>query len=142
MGCLLAAALVPLALPAMPAGATGSYPGETLRLVQQGPSVEGQETNWVASGKQTDVGDYAGGFLLEVFAKETSVDPTCSPSYPGEQQSQIGDPHERQIVYGAVQGQKTTFSVPFKYVFPGPGKVTLCATASSSRTRRRRPRWS
>jgi hypothetical protein len=127
IGCLLASALVPLALPATPAGATGSYPGETLRLVQQGPSVAGQETNWVASGEQTDVSDYAGGFLLEVFAKETSVDPTCSPSYLGEQQALIGDLHERHIVFGAFQGPKTTFSVPFKYVFPGPGQVTLCA---------------
>jgi hypothetical protein len=127
IGCLLAAALVPLALPATPAGATGSYAGETLRLVQQGPSVEGHETNWVASGKQTDVSDYAGGFLLEVFAKETSVDPTCSPSYLGEQQALIGDLHERHIVFGLWQGPKTTFSVPFKYVFPGPGQVTLCA---------------
>ena len=94
IGCLLAAALGPDALPTTRAGATGADPGETLRLVQQGPWVEGRETNWVASGQQTQVSDYAGGFHLEVFAKDTSVDPTCSPSYLGEEQAVIGDLHE------------------------------------------------
>ena len=129
MGCLLAAAaLVPMALPATPAGATGAYPGETLKLVQEAPALQGHETNWVASGQQAQVNDYAGGFNLEVFAKETSVDPSCSPSYLGEEQAELGDEtHELQIVIGIWQGPGTTFSVPFKYIFPTTGKMTLCA---------------
>lgn len=116
-----------LAIAATPAGATGSYPGETLSLSQQRPSIAGQETNFVANGQQTDVNDYAGGFNLEVFAKDTSADPTCSPSYTGEQQASLGDAYEQQIVYGEWQGSGTTFSVPFKYTFPKTGQVILCA---------------
>jgi hypothetical protein len=129
MGCLVAAAaLVPMALPATPAGATGAYPGETLRLVQEAPAVQGHETNWVASGQQAQVNDYAGGFNLEVFAKDTNVDSSCSPSYLGEEQAELGDEtHELQIVIGIWQGPGTTFSVPFRYIFPMTGKVTLCA---------------
>jgi hypothetical protein len=101
-GCLLAAAaLAPMALPATPAAATGAYPGETLRLVQEAPAVQGHETSWVASGQQTQVNDYAGGFNLEVFAKDTNVDSACSPSYLGEEQAELGDEtHELQIVIG------------------------------------------
>jgi hypothetical protein len=89
--------------------------------------VQGQETNWVASGQQTDVEDYAGGFNLEVFAKDTDVDPKCSPSYLGEEQAEAGDQYEAQIVIGLWQGSGTTFSVPFKYMFPRTGQVVLCA---------------
>ena len=78
-----------MALPATPAGATEAYPGETLKLVQEAPALQGHETNWVASGQQAQVNDYAGGFNLEVFAKETSVDPSCSPSYLGEEQAEL-----------------------------------------------------
>ena len=129
MGCLLAAAtLVPTALLTTPAGATGAYPGETLRLVQEAAAVQGHETNWVASGQQAQVNDYAGGFNLEVFAKDTNVDSSCSPSYLGEEQAELGDEtHELQIVIGIWQGPGTTFSVPFKYIFPTRGKMILCA---------------
>jgi hypothetical protein len=116
-----------IAVGAAPAGATGSYPGETLSLSQSNPATAGQETNFVASGQQTDVGDYAGGFSLEVFAKNTDVDPTCSSSYLGEEQASVSDPYEQQIVIGGVEGLADTFSVPFKYLFPKSGQVILCA---------------
>ena len=117
-----------LLLGGAPAGATGpAYPGETLTLQQDGPSIAGQETNFVASGQQTDVDDDPGGFDLEVFAKDTSIDPTCSPSYLGEEQAELGDEYEQQIVIGLPEGLGTTFSVPFKYIFPLTGQVILCA---------------
>jgi len=127
MGGALGAALLLLVFSAGPAGATGSYPGETLSLSQVGPAVAGQVTHFTASGDQTDVGDYAGGFNLEVFAKNTDTDPTCSASYPGEQQSSLSDPYEQWIVVGEWQGSATTFSVPFQFVFPRTGQVILCA---------------
>src|SRR5437763_10352920 len=67
------------------AHATGSYPGETLALAAPAQVVAGQAATFTASGQQTDVGDYAGGFALDVFAKDPAVDPTCSPSYMGEE---------------------------------------------------------
>lgn len=120
-------AAIVLALCAAPAAATGAYPGETLSLAQSGRAVAGQVTHFVAGGQQTDVDDYAGGFNLEVFAKNTNTDPTCSASYPGEQQSSLGDPYEAFIVIGEWQGSGSTFSVPFQYVFPSAGQVILCA---------------
>ncbi len=122
-----AGTVVVCALAATPAGATGGYPGETLSLALQGTSVSGHETQFVASGQDADVADYAGGFSLEVFAKNTSVDPTCSNSYLGEEQASVGDQYEQQIVIGDPEGLDTSFTVPFKYVFPGTGGVTLCA---------------
>jgi hypothetical protein len=109
------------------AGATGTYPGETLSLAVTGTAVAGQETTVTASGQQTDVNSYAGGFNLEVFAKDPSVDPTCSPSYPGEQQASLTDPTETQPVIGLWQGPGTSFSTPFKLNFAKPGRVLLCA---------------
>ncbi len=127
IGTLALSTLAVWALAAAPAGATGSYPGETLSLAQSGPAVAGQETTFIATGQQTDVNDYPGGFSLEVFAKNTNTDPTCSPSYPGEQQASLTDPYEQWIVVGLWQGPGTTFSVPFKYNFPRTGQVILCA---------------
>ena len=120
-------AAVVLAVGASPAAATGSYPGETLSVTQVGPAVAGEVTHFTASGSQTDIGDYAGGFDLEVFAKNTSSDPTCSPTYPGEQQASVSDPYEQWIVVGEWQGSATTFDVPFQFLFPRTGQVILCA---------------
>ena len=123
----IGAATVLLAVCAGPVGATGSYPGETLSLAQSGPAIAGQVTHFVATGQQTDVNDYAGGFSLEVFAKNTDVDPTCSASYPGEQQASTNDPYEQWIVIGSSEGSDASFSVPFQFVFPRTGQVILCA---------------
>jgi len=109
------------------AGATGPYPGETLSLARSGPAVAGQATNFVASGQQTDVNDYAGGFSLEVFEKDPTVDPTCAASYWDETNNEITDPSELHFIIGDWQGSDTTFSVPFKAVFAKPGPVLLCA---------------
>jgi hypothetical protein len=127
-----AGALIATAALGDPAAATGTYPGETLSLALSGSSLVGKETNFVASGNQTDVNQYNSGggysaFSLEVFAKDPRVDPTCSPSYPGEQNASISDPSETQIVIGQGQGTATTFSIPFKAVFARAGPVLLCA---------------
>ena len=127
---LLASAvgLVGPALFAGTAGATGSYPGETLSLALNGPAVAGKATQLVASGQQLDVNDYAGGFDLNVFAKDPNVDPTCAPSYWQESNNSITNPSEIRIVIGDWQGMdSTTFSVPFSAVFDQPGPVLLCA---------------
>ncbi len=110
-----------------PASATGSYPGETLSIAQSGPAVAGQAVNFLATGQQTDVNDYAGGFSLEVFEKDPSVDPTCAASYWDETNNEITDPSELHFIIGDWQGSDTTFSVPFKAVFDKPGPVLLCA---------------
>ena len=68
-----------------------------------------------------------GGFDLNVFAKDPSVDPTCAPSYPEEQNNSITDPSEQQVVIGDWQGPDESFDVPFKLVFAHPGQVLLCA---------------
>ena len=103
------------------AGATGPYPGETLSVAQSGPAVAGQATNFVASGQQTDVNDYAGGFSLDVFEKDPTVDPTCAASYWDETNNAITDPSELHFIVGDWQGTDTTFSVPFKAVFAEAG---------------------
>ena len=115
---------VPLAAPA---GATGAYPGETLRLALSGRAVQGEETTFVATGRQTDVANYAGGFGLEVFAKDVSVSRTCSPSYLGEEQASTHATFEQQIVFGLPQGTAKTFNVHFVYTFPRTGQVVVCA---------------
>jgi hypothetical protein len=112
---------------ASPAGATGSYPGETLSLTSTGPAVAGKAVNLLATGQQTDVADYAGGFSLDVFEKDPSVDPTCSPSYWDESNNAITDPSELHFIVGDWEGLDTTFSVPFSAVFEKPGPVLLCA---------------
>ncbi len=122
-----AAGLLGSAVVAAPANATGAYPGETLSVSQVGPAVAGQATNFLATGQQTDVDDYAGGFSLDVFEKDPSVDPTCSPSYWNESQNVISDPAELHFIIGDWQGLNTTFSVPFKAVFEKPGRVLICA---------------
>src|SRR4051812_11961030 len=85
----LAAALLPATVEAPLARATGSYPGETLMLAAAGPTVAGQAANLVASGQQTDVDSYAGGFGLDVFAKDPAVDATCASSYLGEENTYL-----------------------------------------------------
>ncbi len=112
---------------AAPAGATGSYPGETLSVAQTGPAVAGQAVNFLATGQQTDVNDYAGGFSLDVFEKNPTVDPTCAPDYWDESNNAITDPSELHFIVGDWEGLGTTFSVPFKAVFTQPGAVLLCA---------------
>lgn len=109
------------------ASADGTYPGETLSLAQSGSAVAGTATTFVASGQQTDVEGYAGGFDLNVFAKDPSVDPTCAPSYWEESNNSITDSSEERVVIGDWQGMDTSFSVPFKLVFDQPGQVLLCA---------------
>jgi hypothetical protein len=112
---------------AAPAGATGSYPGETLSVAQTGPAIAGQAVNFLATGQQTDVNDYAGGFSLDVFEKDPNVDPTCAPDYWDETNNAITDPSELHFIVGDWEGLDTTFSVPFKAVFTNPGPVLLCA---------------
>ena len=92
------------AVVASPAGATGSYPGETLSLAQNGPAVVGKAVNFLATGQQTDVADYAGGFALDVFEKDPSVDPTCSPSYWDESNDAITNPSELHFIVGDCSG--------------------------------------
>jgi hypothetical protein len=128
MRWLSAAAVTGVALAcAAPAGATGTYPGETLSLSMTGKAVVGQEILFTASGQQTDFADYAGGFNLDVYAKDPSVDPTCAPAYTSEIQAATGDPTESQPVIGLWQGSGMTFSTPFKLFFSHPGRVLLCA---------------
>ncbi len=112
---------------APPVGATGTYPGETLTLALSGPAVQGEETIFVATGRQTDVPNYAGGFGLDVFAKDVSVSRTCSPSYLGEEQASTHSTYEQQIVFGLPQGTTKTFNAHFVYTFPRTGQVVLCA---------------
>ena len=67
---ILTVSFVPFAAPV---GASGAWGGETLRLALSGRAVQGEETIFVATGRQTDVPNYPGGFGLEVFAKDISV---------------------------------------------------------------------
>jgi hypothetical protein len=129
MAALGAAGLSAIAV--APAGATGSYPGETLAVAQSGPAVVGHATNFVASGQQADVDSYAGGFNLEVFQKDPARDPTCSPSYTGEKSTYASElPAEKYIVVGQWEGMGTSFSVPFQAVFDKAGPELLCAYSS------------
>jgi hypothetical protein len=126
-GLVAAAALALPAIAAAPASATGSYPGETLTVAPNGPDVVGKVGNFVASGQQTDVDQYAGGFDLNVFAKDPTVDSTCAPDYVSEGNTGITEP-ELRVVVGQWQGPGQTFSVPFKIQFNNsPGPVLLCA---------------
>jgi hypothetical protein len=123
-----AAAVLATGALAAPAMATGpSYPGETLSVALSAPSVAGQETGFVASGQQTDVGDFPGGFDLDVFIKDPTVDPTCSSSYSGEQNNYLTDPTERLFVVGDWEGLDSSFSVPFQGVFETPASWLMCA---------------
>ena len=112
---------------APPVGATGTYAGETLTLALSGRAVQGEETIFVATGRQTDVPNYPGGFGLDVFAKDVSVSRTCSPSYLGEEQASTHSTYEQQIVFGLPQGTTRTFNADFVYTFPRTGQVVLCA---------------
>jgi hypothetical protein len=114
------------AVAAAPASATGSYPGETLSLAQAGPAVAGKVALFVASGRQTDVAGYAGGFNLDVFAKDPRVDPSCAPDLVGEGNAAITDRSEFRVVVGQWQGTATSFSLRFKTMLK-PGPVLLCA---------------
>jgi hypothetical protein len=112
---------------AAPVGASGAYAGETLRLALSGRAVQGEETIFVATGRQTDVPNYPGGFGLEVFAKDISVSSACSPSYLGEEQASTHATYEQQIVFGLPQGTAKAFNAHFVYTFPRTGQVVLCA---------------
>jgi len=131
LGVALAAGLVISALTvAAPAGATGSYPGETLSIAQSGPAVVGTAATFVATGQDLDAEGYAGGFNLDVFRKDPRVDSTCAPTYLGERDTWITEAGrgELPIVNGAWEGASTApFSLPFKAVFDQPGPVLLCA---------------
>jgi hypothetical protein len=110
------------------AGATGSYPGETLSLKQTGPAAAGTVSNFEAFGQQTDVESDPGGFDLQVFDKPTSVDPTCGAEYDQENNTWGSDlANEFHPVVGDWQGAGTTFSVPFKISFEKPGPELICA---------------
>ena len=61
------------------------------------------------------------------WSEDPSVDPTCAPSYPEEENDSITDPTEQQVVIGDWQGPDDSFDVPFKLVFAHPGQVLLCA---------------
>jgi hypothetical protein len=121
---ILTVSFVPFAAPV---GASGAYAGETLRLALSGRAVQGEETIFVATGRQTDVPNYAGGFGLEVFAKDISVSRVCSPSYLGEEQASTHATYEQQIVFGLPQGTAKAFNAHFVYTFPRTGQVVLCA---------------
>jgi hypothetical protein len=126
-----AATLLASAIGAAPSGATGSYPGETLSLAQSGPATVGQAANITASGQQTDVNSYAGGFNLEVFQKDPARDSTCSPSYIGEKNTYATElPYEKYIVVGEWQGADTSFNLSFKANFDKSGPSLLCAYSS------------
>lgn len=112
---------------APPVGASGAYAGETLRLALSGRAVQGEETIFVATGQQTDIPKYPGGFGLDVFAKDVSESRTCSPSYLGEEQASTHATFEQQIVFGLPQGTAKTFNVHFVYTFPRTGQVVVCA---------------
>jgi hypothetical protein len=110
------------------AGATGSYPGETLALGAPANITAGQAVTLTASGSQTDVDGYAGGFDLEVFAKDPAVDPTCASSFTGEMTTYLTESStEQRIAIGLWQGPDTSFDLPVKVVFDHPGPVLLCA---------------
>jgi hypothetical protein len=121
---ILTVSFVPFA---EPVGATGTYSGETLTLALSGRAVQGEQTIFVAAGRQTDVPGYPGGFGLDVFAKDVSVSRTCSPSYLGEEQASTHSTYEQQIVFGLPQGTTKTFNARFVYTFPRTGQVVLCA---------------
>lgn len=125
---LIGVALLLAAIAPASANATGSYPGETLSLTETSPAVVGVAVNFQASGAQTDVESYAGGFSLEVFYKPTSVDPSCAPSFVGENNAWGGDlANEFHPVVGLWQEMGMSFSVPFKIVFEKPGTMLICA---------------
>jgi len=97
-------------------------------LTETSPAVVGVAVNFQASGAQTDVESDAGGFSLEVFYKPTSVDPTCAPSYLGENNTWGGDlANEFHPVVGLWQEMGTSFSVPFKIAFEKAGTMIICA---------------
>jgi hypothetical protein len=127
LACVAALAAV-VAFAAAPAGATGpSYPGETLTLTQNDAAVAGMTTDFTASGQQPDVGSTVGGYDFHAFAKDKNVDPTCSPSFQGEEQASLDDPHENAISgAGQYTGSDTSFSVAFKVHIDGPGLVLIC----------------
>jgi hypothetical protein len=120
-------ALVALVGPAT-ADATGSYPGETLALSAPASVTAGQAVTLTASGSQTDVDAYAGGFDLEVFAKDPAVDPTCASTFTGEMTTYLTESStEQRIAIGLWQGPDASFDVTVKVVFDRPGPVLLCA---------------
>lgn len=128
VGALALAAIAPAS-----AGATGSYPGETLSLKQTGPATVGPVSSFEAFGQQTESETDAGGFALQVFYKPPSVDPTCGASYGEENNTWGADlANELHPVVGDWQGSGTTFSVPFKIEFDKPGAELICAYSTWS----------
>jgi hypothetical protein len=124
--------LAPAIAPAT-AGATGSYPGETLSLKQTGPAVVGAVTDFEASGQQTESETDPGGFNLQAFYKPPSVDSTCGASYEQENNTWGSDlANEVHPVVGDWQGTGPTFSVPFKIDFEKAGTELICAYSTWS----------
>ncbi len=128
-GLIAAGALLLPAIAPPPTDATGpSYPGETLSLTQTSPAVVGVAANFEASGQQTDIEGFAGGFDLEVFDKPPSIDPTCAPTYLGENNTWGSDlANELHPVVGLYEGSGMSFSVPFKIVPERVGPILVCA---------------
>ena len=127
----LAGLLGPLALLALaaPAGATGpTYPGETLTVTQSARAVVDRDTVFVATGQQADIENDPLGFDFAAYVKDASVDPTCSPSYTGEQASSLNDPTEAPVTAPTLfQGTDPTFNVSFNVDFARAGTFLVCA---------------
>jgi hypothetical protein len=110
---------------AAPAGAFNnpSYPGSTLSLALSGASVPGQLTTIIASG--TNTMEVIGGYQLDMYAKDASIDHACANTSFEEKSTRINEPSEAQIAIGLSEGFGP-FSVPVKAMF-NPGPSVLCA---------------
>jgi hypothetical protein len=114
-----------LAANAASAGAYSNpnYPGSTLSLALSGASVQGQNTTIVASGTNTQ--EEIGGYQLDMYAKDASIDHTCANTSFEEKSASINEPSEAQIAIGLSEGFGP-FSVPVKAMF-NPGSSVICA---------------
>ena len=110
---------------ATPAGAYNNpnYPGSTLSLALSGASVPGQITTIIASG--TNTMEVIGGYQLDMYAKDASIDHTCANTSFQEKSTRINEPSEAQIAIGLSEGFGP-FTVPVKAMF-NPGPSVLCA---------------
>jgi hypothetical protein len=124
---MIGTALVALTISA-PAGATGpTYPGETLSLAAQGTPTANTALSVLATGQQADVASTVGGFDFHAFVKNAATDPTCSPSFTGEENTSISEPGEQALSgAGSYQGPDPTFSIPFKVFLGSPGTLLVC----------------
>jgi len=67
------------------------------------------------------------GFDFAAFVKDASVDPSCSPSFTGEQADALSDPTEQPVTDPTLfQGTDPTSSIPFELNFARPGRFLLC----------------